>query len=580
MRHTPIKLLQRHRLNIIVIFLYFIFTLIFTFPLVLHFSTATPLADGSLDQFQSMWMFWWFKTALFELHTNPLSTDFMYYPQGTSLIYHMSLFLGLLALSFQCLFASPDNLVIGHNVILIFTFVLSGLGAYLLTKYLVKDTVTAFICGLLFAFCPYRLWHLNHLNLLSTQWIPFYMLYLMKSVDGRSLKDSLWAGVFLIFTFLSSLTYILFLAFFTLIYFLYQLMKSRKRIFNKRLIKNSAIALLIVIIILSPVLYGLYSSKIDWEPSLEASSRYSANLLGYLLPIQERSLLGSHFLPSRWDYHGIAGGELFLGYVLLFFMAYTWIKFPKKKIKLWFFSSMVFLLLSLGHSIHIHGHSYYFKWLPYSLLYTYLPFLQIGRTPCRFSVMVTLCMIIFSSYGLAHFFASRKTQNKIFSDVKNFFRGFLVRKGMPIVIVVLICLEFIVFPTTLIKVGIPECYEEVRNAKEEFAIFELPAFGVRSRLMCNVYLLYQTFHGKKLVNGSLTRPSYNSKDFLNEVFAIQDQAKPGTDMYAVVLEKLRERNVKFIIVRELQTPLKLKKGDMGSAILEEDPLRIGVFQVF
>ena len=221
MWHTSIEFLKRHRLNLVVILLYFIFSLLFTFPLILHISTATPWADGSGDQFQSMWMFWWFKTALFELHTNPLNTDFMYYPQGTSLIYHLSLFLGVLAIPFQYLFGNPDNLVIGHNLILIFTFVVSGLGGYLLTRYLIKDTATAFICGLLFAFCPYRLWHLNHLNLLSTQWIPFYILYLMKSVDQKSLRSFLWTGVFFIFTFLSSLTYTLFLGLFTLIYLLY-----------------------------------------------------------------------------------------------------------------------------------------------------------------------------------------------------------------------------------------------------------------------------------------------------------------------------------------------------------------------
>jgi hypothetical protein len=288
--------------------------------------------------------------------------------------------------------------------------------------------------------------------------------------------------------------------------------------------------------------------------------------------------LGSGFLPSRKDYQGIAGGELFLGFVLLFFIAYTWIKLPKKRIKFWFFAALVFLLFSLGHSIHIHGYSYYFKWLPYNLLYTYLPFLKIGRTPCRFCVMVTLCLIIFSSYGLAHFFTSRKAQNKIYSDVKNFFRGFLIRKGMPLVIVILICLEFIVFPNRLIKVGIPESYDEIRNVKQEFAVFELPAFCQRSSLICNVYLFYQTYHGKKLVNGYLTRPSYDSKDFLKQFFSEKNLAQQEEDFYNVDTEKLWQHNVKFIIVRESLTPL--KKDDMRNYILEEDPSRIKVYKVF
>jgi len=432
MRYLPIKLLQRHRLNITVIFLYLLFTSIFTFPLFLHISTSTPLADGSGDQFQFMWMFWWFKTALFELQTNPLYTNFIYYPQGTSLIYHLFIFLNLLAIPFQYLFGTPGDLIISHNLILIFTFVFSGFGGYLLIKHLVKDSVTAFVCGLLFAFCPYRLWHLNHLNLLSTVWIPFYILYLIRSIDEKSLKNFLWAGVFFILTFLSSLTYVLFLVLFTLIYLLYLLIRSRKQLFDKRVIKNSVIALFIVIVLLSPLLYALSSSKIDWQPSTEASTIYSANLVGYFLPVKERSLLVGHFLPSRFDYRGVSGGELFLGYVLLFFVVYTWIRFPRKKIEFWLFSSLAFLLLSFGHTIHIFDNSYFFKWLPYNLLYTYVPLFQIGRTPCRFSLMVTLCLIIFSSYGLTRFFRLSTTPDKNLSDVKNFFRGFLVGKECPL----------------------------------------------------------------------------------------------------------------------------------------------------
>ena len=70
----------------------------------------------------------------------------------------------------------------------------------------------------------------------------------------------------------------------------------------------------------------------------------------------------------------------------------------------------------------------------------------------------------------------------------------------------------------------------------------------------------------------------STKDFLNEVFAKENQAKPESDLYAVDIEKLKEHNVKFIMVRESQTPL--RKEDMKNLILEEDPSRIKVFKVF
>ncbi|MCJ7578401.1 MAG: hypothetical protein MUO91_08110 [candidate division Zixibacteria bacterium] len=578
MWYALIKVIKFHRLNIAVILCYFLFTLIFTFPLFLHISTSTPLADRQGDQFQSMWMFWWFKTALLNLKTNPLYTNFVYYPHGSSLIYHMPIFLSLLALPFQYLFGSPAGLIIGYNLILMFTFVLSGFGVYLLTKYLVKDPVTAFICGLLFAFCPYRLWHLNHLNLLSTEWIPFYILYLIKSVDEKSLKNFLWTGAFFIFTFLSDFTCALFLVLFTLIYLIYLLVKSRKQLLDKKVIRNSSIALFTVIIILSPLLYSLSSTKIAWpQPSMDELGRYSANLLGYFLPVKERSLLGSHLLPSQRDYNAVAGGEIFLGYILLFSVLYTWIKLRGKKIKFWFFSSLVFLLLSLGHTLHIYNHSYYSKWLPYNLLYTHVPLLQIGRTPCRFSLMATLCLIIFSSYGLTRFFNLHNTKDKNLSDLKNFFRGFLVRKGMPLVVVMLACSEFIVLPTTLIKVDIPECYKKIKDTQGEFAILELPASFSGVGLIGNVYMFYQTVHEKKIVNGYLTRHSPNSMDFLKELFP-----EENITLDSRFRDKLAQSNVKQVIVHEYQKRLEgtLENEDTSCLVIKEKPSSIKVFQSF
>jgi len=588
---APITFFKLHRLNIVVIFLYLFFTLIFTFPLFLHISTSTPFGDGSGDQFETMWTFWWLKTALFNLNTNPLYTNFVYYPCGTSLIYHMPIFPRLLALPFQYLFGAPANLIISYNLILIFSFVLSGFGVYLLIKHLVKDSVTAFICGFLFAFCPYRLWNLNHLILLSTEWIPFYILFLIKSVEEKSLKNFLWAGVFFILTFLSSWPHAVFLPLFTLTYLLYLLVMSRKQLLDKKVLKNSTIALFMALAILSPLLYSFTSTKTEWQPSLERSIAYSANLVGYFLPVQESSLMGSYFLPSRFNYHGIAGQEFFLGYILIFFVLYTWIKLRKEKIKFWFFSSLVFFVLSLGHALHIYDHSYYFKWLPYNLLYTYIPLLQIGRTPYRFSLMVILCLIILSSYGMARFFKLPNTQDNRVTDLKNFFKGFLIRKGMPLIVVILICLEFIVVPTTLIRVEVPECYQKIKDVPGDFAILELPAFFHGAGLVANVYMFYQLIHGKKVVDGCFSRPSYFSRDFLKELFPEGEMAAIGVyDEERMILDrkfkqKLAKNNVKYVIVHDLFNQPKelqemLKVEDSSCFTIKEKPSSVKVFKTF
>lgn len=577
-KKTIKTLAEFHQLNLTVIFLYFLFTLLFTFPLFLRISTLTPFADGHGDQFQSMWMFWWFKTALFNLSTNPLYTNFLYYPHGSSLIYHLPIFLSLLSLPIQSLFSSPAGLIISHNLILIFTFVFSGFGVYLLVRYLVKDPVAAFICGLIFTFSSYRLWNLNHLNLLSTEWIPFYILYLIRSVDEKSLRNSLWSGAFFVFTFLSDFTCALFLVFFTLFYLVFRLIRSREQLLDRRVIRHSSVALFIVIVILSPFLYSLSSTKIDWQPRPGESIMYSANLAGYFIPVKERSLFGSTFLPSQHRYNGIGGGELFLGYTLLFLVLYTLIKLRKVKIKLWFFSALAFLLLSLGQAIHIYDHSYDFKWLPYNLIYAYVPLFQIGRAPSRFSLMVNLCLVIFSGYGLCRLFNLANDSQVYLLDLKNFLKGFLIRRGMPIFVVLLICLEFIKLPTASISVEVPECYQKLRDIHGDFAILEVPATFTGTTLVANVYMFYQTVHEKRVINGFLTRPSYHAADLLKELSADQKVKLDST-----FVDKLARNDVKYLIIHEYQRSLQGTlecDGDTIYCVFEEQPTSIGIFQTF
>jgi|GEM_PF-5691893 len=158
---------------------------------------------------------------------------------------------------------------------------------------------------------------------------------------------------------------------------------------------------------------------------------------------------------------------------------------------------------------------------------------------------------------------------------------------MPIVVVMLICLEFIVLPTELIRVEIPECYKKIKNMKEDFAILELPAFCHGSSLMCNIHMFYQTFHGKKVVNGYLARPSHYSKDFLNEIFSEENKTEPRKNGFKVDVDKLAEKNVKYIVVHEshtllevIHTPLEAKIDDIGCLVIEEESSKIKVFQSF
>ena len=69
--------------------------------------------------------------------------------------------------------AATGNILLVYNLLFLSTFVLSGLGAYLLVREITKRPAAAFLAGLAFAFAPYRIAQYSHLQVLSAQWMPF-----------------------------------------------------------------------------------------------------------------------------------------------------------------------------------------------------------------------------------------------------------------------------------------------------------------------------------------------------------------------------------------------------------------------
>lgn len=68
---------------------------------------------------------------------------------------------------------------------------------YLLSKYLIGNKLVSVIVGYIFTFCPYRMAHgLGHLQLISMEFIPFFILYLLKTFSKNSKVNIFLAGVF------------------------------------------------------------------------------------------------------------------------------------------------------------------------------------------------------------------------------------------------------------------------------------------------------------------------------------------------------------------------------------------------
>jgi hypothetical protein len=65
------------------------------------------------------------------------------------------------------------NIILCYNLLFISTFALSGFGTYLLVRDLTGDRRAAFFAGLVYGFLPYRIASVPHLQVMSSQWMPF-----------------------------------------------------------------------------------------------------------------------------------------------------------------------------------------------------------------------------------------------------------------------------------------------------------------------------------------------------------------------------------------------------------------------
>ena len=80
------------------------------------------------------------------------------------------------------------NIILCYNLLFISSFALSGFGTYLLVRDLTGNRRAAFIAGLIYGFLPYRIASLAHLQVMSSQWMPFALYGLNRFVTTGSKK--------------------------------------------------------------------------------------------------------------------------------------------------------------------------------------------------------------------------------------------------------------------------------------------------------------------------------------------------------------------------------------------------------
>ena len=215
--------------------------------------------------------------------------------------------------------ALTGNPILCYNLLYLSTFVLSGLGAYLFVREISDNPRAAFVAGVLFAFAPYRFPQSSHLQVLSSQWMPFALYGFRRffdSIDPQTMRGGRWrpllgAAVALIAQNLSCTYYLMFFAPFVIAYVVWEIWQrrlwSRVRLWMQ-LVTAAAIVGAVTVPFLVP--YALVQEQLQIARSRGELSMYAADVYSYATAVSEQIVWGANarVFPK-------AEGDLFPGLV-------------------------------------------------------------------------------------------------------------------------------------------------------------------------------------------------------------------------------------------------------------------------
>ena len=360
---------------------YTVLTIAVFWPLLKGLSTVGIPGDA----LGNIWALHWVSTHL----TTParLFDANIYYPQPQSLSATES----LLAQSFFAapLLSSGASPLEAYNVVWLLTYPLSGLGAYLLARHVSGSPAGAFLSGLAYAFSCYRLESAVHIQTLSIQWLPFALLFLLRSLESPTFANLLGMGVAVLLQALSSGYYAALLAPFLAVTLLVHL-----RTAPPKALCLVTLTLALVAIVAAPAFlpYLRAQQALGLARKRQELIGLSALWVSYLRPSAHGAF--PTFGPLRRLFH--EGPAYFPGTAVLILSAAA-LTLRRRPVALFVALAATGVLLSLGPQIAVGPFSVPG---PYELLRT-LPGYRLLRTPYRMAPIALLSLCVLAALGWA-----------------------------------------------------------------------------------------------------------------------------------------------------------------------------------
>jgi len=490
-----LKIILSTHIGIILVFL--LLTIIFTYPGYISFNDRF-LGPVQGDGLGWLWYGWYFSNAI----TNPdwgfVHSNIQFYPIGFTLIVD-SVFLA----TFATILYPVLNQFALYNTIVFFSFVSTGYTTFLLANYLTKNIYASVIAGVIFTFSYFHLVHQDHLNLSVLTFLPLFTLFLLKTGDNPTFRNSVITGVLLFMTF-ASMFYIGFFAFtFFIIFILYKLFKKQ---LTKELSLKLIIVFLIFFIISSIIFFPLYH-ELQTNPSFTREPgefiTYSTDLVNFARPMHNTNI--AKLFPDYSYVFNWGETSAFLGYTAIS-LGIIGIIYSRSKSYLWIFAAAIFAIISMGPILRIAGYST--DILLITAVFPDIPILSSFRTIGRAAVMTLFSVSILSSFGALYIFQKIKFKKKYLVLISVLIIGAIIYEN-----------SWIPYPTNE-EISVPPYYNEIARDPRSIAVLVAPFGGMgETGLMGNYkFSEYQRVHEKPIISGWQNRVNPNIQSYIDTYF--------------------------------------------------------------
>ncbi len=311
---------------------YAVLTIVFTWPLAR--GLTRDIAGDFGDPLLNAWILAWDASHLGRGWWNAN----IFFPHPLALAYSEHLLpQALTILPIQLVAGNP---ILSYNVLFLSTFALSGLGMFLFAREITGSRTAALVAGVAYAFAPYRVTSMPHLQVLSSQWMPFALYGFRRFFEstrtwgpasagpttagpqptpvgpperGPHVRFLAWGAAAWILQNLSCGYYLLFFSPIVLAYLTWE-MTTRSLWKQSRVVVAVAAACAVVLGVTFAVMLPYFElRRLGFDPrSLEETTRFSADVYAYLTADPNLRLWGS--LAQAWPK---AEGALFPGLTIV-----------------------------------------------------------------------------------------------------------------------------------------------------------------------------------------------------------------------------------------------------------------------